>query len=47
MPKNNPGAVQGDDLAKVKAWAEAWKAADAAGAHPEVDTDQDADVDEG
>jgi hypothetical protein len=33
MPRNKPGAVQGDDLAKIKAWAAAWQAADDGGAH--------------
>jgi mono/diheme cytochrome c family protein len=33
MPSGKPGAVTGDDLAKVKAWTDAWVAADAAGAH--------------
>jgi hypothetical protein len=33
MPRNKKGAVQGDDLALVKAWTEAWQAADDGGAH--------------
>jgi hypothetical protein len=33
MPSDQPGAVKGDDLAKVKAWTDAWVAADQAGAH--------------
>jgi hypothetical protein len=34
MPDDTPGSVTGDDLAKIKAWADAWDAADKAGAHP-------------
>ena len=33
MPKNKPGSVKGDDLAKITAWLDAWDAAEAAGAH--------------
>ncbi|HVV85234.1 MAG TPA: hypothetical protein VHE35_19365 [Kofleriaceae bacterium] len=33
MPDDHPGAVRGDELAKIAAWAEAWDAAQAAGAH--------------
>jgi mono/diheme cytochrome c family protein len=33
MPYDKPGSVQGDDLAKMKAWTDAWAAADKAGAH--------------
>ena len=33
MPKTKPGSVKGDDLAAISAWADAWDAADAAGAH--------------
>jgi hypothetical protein len=33
MPYDKPGSVQADDLAPVKAWADAWEAADKAGAH--------------
>lgn len=36
MPYDKPGSVQGDDLAKVKAWTEAWAAADKAGAHTAI-----------
>jgi mono/diheme cytochrome c family protein len=36
MPYNKPGAVQGDDLAAIKAWTDAWEAAEKAGAHPPV-----------
>lgn len=34
MPYGTPGSVKGDDLAKVKAWTDAWEAAEKAGAHP-------------
>lgn len=34
MPYDKPGAVQGDELDTVKAWVEAWEAAEKAGAHP-------------
>ena len=33
MPKTKPGSVKGDDLASVVAWADAWDAAEAGGAH--------------
>ena len=33
MPKNKPGAVQGDELALFKAWADAFDASHAGGAH--------------
>ena len=33
MPRNNPGAVQGDDLALIGAWADAFDASHAGGAH--------------
>lgn len=33
MPKGKAGSVKGDDLALIAAWADAWDAADAAGAH--------------
>ena len=33
MPDDKPGAVKGDDLATIDAWARAWLAADAAGLH--------------
>lgn len=33
MPKSKPGAVQGDDLATITAWADAYDAAESAGAH--------------
>jgi hypothetical protein len=34
MPYDKPGSVKGDDLAKIKAWTDAWEAADKVGAHP-------------
>ena len=34
MPYGRPGSVQGDDLAKIKAWTDAWESAEKAGAHP-------------
>lgn len=34
MPKGKPGSVKGDDLAAIEAWANAYDAAEAAGAHP-------------
>jgi hypothetical protein len=33
MPLGDPGIVKGDELAKIKAWTDAWEAADKAGAH--------------
>ena len=34
MPDDKPGSVKGDDLATIKAWTDAWEAAEKAGAHP-------------
>jgi hypothetical protein len=34
MPADKPGAVKGDELATIKAWTEAWEAAETGGAHP-------------
>jgi hypothetical protein len=34
MPDNKPGSVKGDDLATIKAWTDAWEAAEKGGAHP-------------
>ncbi|HET7503710.1 MAG TPA: hypothetical protein VFK02_21965 [Kofleriaceae bacterium] len=34
MPSGRAGSVTGDDLAAIKAWTEAWDAAQAGGAHP-------------
>lgn len=34
MPYDKPGAVQGDELATIKAWTEAWQASGEAGNHP-------------
>jgi hypothetical protein len=33
MPFDKPGSVTGDNLALIKAWTDAWEAADKAGAH--------------
>jgi hypothetical protein len=33
MPRDNPGAVQGDELARVLVWADAWDKAQVAGLH--------------
>lgn len=43
MPFDKPGSVQGDDLAKIKAWTDAWEAADRGGAHPPAAPDKDDD----
>jgi hypothetical protein len=43
MPFDKPGSVKGDDLALIKAWAEAWDAAEKAGAHPPHGEDPDKD----
>lgn len=43
MPFDKPGSVQGDDLAKIKAWTDAWEAADKGGAHPPAAPDKDDD----
>lgn len=43
MPDDKPGSVKGDDLALVKAWADAWDAAEGAGAHPPHGEDPDKD----
>ncbi len=43
MPYDKPGSVKGDDLALVKAWADAWEAAEKAGAHPPHGEDPDKD----
>lgn len=47
MPSDKPGSVQGDDLAKIKAWTDAWEAAEKAGAHPTVAGGHDDDDDDG
>jgi len=36
MPSGKPGSVKGDDLAKIKAWTDAWEAAEKGSAHPAV-----------
>ncbi len=43
MPDNKPGSVKGDELALIKAWADAWDAAEQAGAHPPHGEDPDKD----
>ncbi len=43
MPDDKPGSVKGDDLALIKAWADAWDAAEKAGAHPPHGEDPDKD----
>lgn len=43
MPYDDPGAVKGDDLAAIKAWTDAWEAADKAGAHGAGEHDDDED----
>lgn len=35
MPYDKPGSVKGDDLAAIKAWTDAWEAAQKAEAHPQ------------
>jgi hypothetical protein len=37
MPFDKPGSVNGDDLAKIKAWTDAWEAAEKGGVHPPVE----------
>ena len=37
MPYDKPGSVKGDDLAAIKAWTDAWEAAEKAEAHPRVE----------
>jgi hypothetical protein len=43
MPSDKPGAVNGDELAAIKAWTEAWQASGAAGNHPAEPADKDDD----
>ena len=43
MPYDKPGSVKGDDLAKIKAWTDAWEASDKGGAHPPAAPDKDND----
>ena len=43
MPYDKPGAVKGDDLAKIQAWTDAWEAAEKGGAHPPVAPGKDDD----
>lgn len=44
MPKTKPGAVKGDDLALIAAWADAFDASHAGGAHEAMDHDHGADA---
>ena len=44
MPYDKPGSVQGDDLAAIKAWTDAWEAADKGGAHPSHGAGTDNDL---
>lgn len=37
MPYDKPGSVKGDELAAIKAWTDAWEAAEKAEAHPHVE----------
>jgi mono/diheme cytochrome c family protein len=41
MPYDKPGSVKGDDLAAIKAWTDAWEAAEKAGAHGAADHHDD------
>jgi len=41
MPFDKPGSVKGDELAAIKAWTDAWEAAEKAGAHGAVHRDDD------
>ena len=43
MPYDKPGSVKGDELATIKAWTDAWEAAEKAGAHPPHGPDPDKD----
>lgn len=43
MPKDKPGAVEGDELALIAAWADAYDAAEDAGAHAELADEHDHD----
>lgn len=43
MPKDKPGAVEGDELALIAAWADAYDAAEDAGAHGEHADEHDHD----
>ena len=39
MPSDKPGSVTGEDLRKIKAWTDAWEAAEKGGAHPTTQHD--------
>ena len=43
MPFDKPGSVKDADLAAIKAWTDAWEAAEKAGVHPKVAADHDGD----
>ncbi len=43
MPEGKPGSMKPDDVATIKAWTEAWRAAGAAGVHPADPADKDDD----
>ncbi len=43
MPFDKPGSVQGEELAAIKTWTEAWRAAGAAGVHAAEPADKDND----
>jgi mono/diheme cytochrome c family protein len=45
MPSDKPGAVKGDELAAIKAWTDAWEAAEQGGAHPAAHDHHDHDHD--
>ena len=43
MPEGKPGSMKPDDVATIKAWTEAWRAAGAAGVHPADPAEKDDD----
>jgi mono/diheme cytochrome c family protein len=43
MPEGKPGSLKPDDVATIKAWTEAWRAAGAAGVHPADPAEKDDD----
>jgi hypothetical protein len=43
MPEGKPGSMKADDVATIKAWTEAWRAAGAAGIHAADPADKDDD----
>lgn len=46
MPSGKPGSVQGEELAAVKAWTDAWEVAEKAGKHPHHGHGHDDDDDD-